>query len=207
MGNLSDQMEALVEGILTSTCERKSVVADIKRGTGKMLSEFSGERRTSATRVKSELSADCRARAAEVRRMCQGFRKDQNRLARKQWGELVAGRRTRSRAVALLMDDFKMSRGEMAQELTASLRKFAQRVQSQMSSLRGGYRASFREIREDVQTAHQIWNDLPLVQAGVVAPMATPSGGFEMGAAEEEKMTVSETVRRFGTKRGKSKKH
>ena len=112
--------------------------------------------------------------------MRQGFHRDQN--------ELAAGCRTRSRAVAKLMDDFKMSRGEMAQELTESLRKFAQRIQSQVSSLREGF-------REDIQAAHRIWNSLP----------ATPAGGFEMGAAEE-KVTVGEAVRRFVTKRGKPKR-
>ena len=72
----------------------------------------------------------------------------------------------------------------MAQELTESLRKFAQRIQSQVSSLRQGF-------REDIQAAHQIWNSLP----------ATPAGGFEMGRAEE-KVAVGEAVHRFVTKRG-----
>lgn len=189
MGNVSDQMEALVEGILTATRERKSAIADIKAGTGRMLSAFSGERRASATRLRSELSANCRSRAVDVRKMRQGVHRDQGRLAKKQRDDLAAGCRTRSRAVAKFMDDFKMSRGEMAQELTESLRKFAQRVQSQASSLRQGF-------REDVQAAHQIWNSLP----------ATPAGGFEMGEAEE-KVTIGEAVRRFVTKRVKPKRH
>lgn len=204
MGNLSDQMEALVEGILTATRGRESAVDAINAGTERMLSAFSGERRASATRVRSELSTNCRARAVEVRKMRQGFHRDQDRLAKKQRDELAAGCRTRSQTVARLMDDFKMSRGEMAQELTESLQKFAQRVQSQVSSLRQGFRASFQEVREDVQAAHQIWNNLLLVQAGLAAPMATPAGGFEMGEAEE-KVTVGDAIRRFVTKRGKPK--
>lgn len=212
MGNLSDQMEALVEGILTATRERKSAVGDIKAGTGRMLSAFSGERSASATRVRSELSANCRARAVEVRKMRQGFHRDQDRLAKKQRDELAAGRRTRSGAVAKLMDDFKMSRSEMAQELTESLQKFAQRVQFKVSSLREGFRNSFREVREDVQAAHQMWNDLLLAQASIVAQTAIPAslrrhrpaGGFEMGEAEE-KVTVGEAVRRFVTRGEKPK--
>lgn len=188
MGNVSDQMEALVEGILTATRERKSTLADIKAGTGRMLSAFSGERRASATRLRSELSANCRARAVDVGKMCQGFHRDQDRLAKKQRDDLAAGRRIRSRAVAKFMDDFKMSRGEMAQELTESLRKFAQRVHSQVSGLRQGF-------REDIQAAHLIWNNLPV----------TPAGGFKMGQAEE-KATVGDAVRRFVTKRGKPKR-
>lgn len=188
MGNLSDQMEALVEGILTATRERRSAVGDIKVGTGRMLSAFSGERRASATRLRSELSANCRARAVDGRKMRQEFHRDQDRLAKKQRDDLAAGCRTRFRAVAKFMDDFKMSRGEMAQELTESLRKFAQRVHSQASSLRQGF-------REDIQAAHQIWNSLP----------ATPAGGFEMGEAEG-KVTVGEAARRFVTKRGKPKR-
>lgn len=193
MGNLSDQMEALVEGILTATHERRSALADIKVGTGRMLSAFSGERSASATRLRSELSANCRARAADVGKMRQGFHRDQDRLAKKQRDDLAAGRRTRSRSVAKLMGDFKMSRGEMAHELTESLGRFVQRVQSQVSSLRQG-------LREDIQAAHLIWNNLP----------AIPAGGFEMGKAEETVgeavRTVGEAVRRFVTKRGKPKR-
>lgn len=214
MGNVSDQMEALAEDILTSTRERMSVVGDIKAGTGRMLSTFSGERRSSATRLRSELSANCRARAVDVGKMRQGFHRDRDRLAKKQRDELAAGRRTRSRAVAKLMDDCKMSRGEMAQELTESLQKFVQRVQFQVSSLREGFRNSLREVREDVQSAHQTWNNLLLAQAGMVAQTAIPASlrnhppasGFEMGEAEEEKVTVGEAVRRFVAKRGKLKK-
>lgn len=144
--------------------------------------------------------------------MRQGFHRDQNRLAKKQRDELAAGRRTRSRAVAKLMDDFKMSRGEMAQELTESLQKFAQRVQFQVSSLRQGFRNSLREVREDVQAAHQMWNNLLLAQAGMIAQTAIPAslrhhrpaGGFEMGEAVE-KVTVGEAVRRFVTRREKPK--
>ena len=193
MRNLSDQMEALAEGILTLTRERKSAIADIKAGTARMLSAFSGERRATATRLRSELSADCRARAVDVRKVRQGFHRDQDRLAKKQRDELVAGRRTRTRAVAKLMDDFKMSRGEMAQELTESLRKFAQRLQSQVSSVRQGF-------REDVQAAHQIWNNL-----GVATSTAMPAEGFKTGEAEE-KVTIGEAVRRFVTKRVKPKR-
>lgn len=213
MGNLSDQIEALVEGILTATRERKSAVGDIKAGTGRMLSAFSGERRASATRLRSELSANCRARAVDVRKMRQGFHRDQDRLAKKQRDDLAAGCRTRSRAVAKLMDDFKMSRGDMAQELAESLGRFAQQVRSQVSNLRQGFRAAFLEVREDVQAAHQMCNNLLLAQAGMVAQTVIPAslrhhppaGGFEMGQAEE-KVTVGEASRRFVGKPGKPKK-
>ena len=150
-------------------------------------------------RLRSELSANCRARAVDVRKMRQGFHQDQNRLAKKQRNELAADRRTCSRAVAKLMDNFKMSRGEMAQELTESLQEFAQRLRSQVSNLREGF-------REDIQAAHQTWNDLLLAQAGMVAQMAIPASlrhDFGMGEAEE-KVTAGEAVRRFVQSAGSS---
>ncbi len=194
MGNVSDQIEALTKWILAAARERKATLAGIKADAGRMLSEFSRERAASATRLRSELSADRRARAADVKKLRQGFHRDHDRLAKKQRDALTAECHTRTRAVAKLMDDFKISRGEMAQELTESLRKFAQRLQSQVSSLR-------QDFREDIQAAHLIWNDLSVARAG----------GFQMGEAEE-KVTVGETVRTVGdavrrlvTKRGKSK--
>ena len=209
MGNLNGQMEAMVEGILSATLERKSTVGDIKAATGRMLLAFNRERRTSVTRLRSELFANCQARAVNTRRMCQGFHRDQDRLAKNQRRELAKGCRTRSLAVVKLMDDFKMSRREMAQELTESLQKSAQVVQSQVSSLREDFRSSFENVREDVQSAHETWNDFLLTQAGVAAPMATPSGRFEMGVAEvgvEKASSAGDVIHRFVAKRGKSKK-
>jgi len=195
-------------------------VCTIRANTGTMREEFRQDHVRMRRDLRWRLAQSTEAVATFVVSLCADFAKGRadftkahRHMTKAHRAELAKDRRDRSREVAELMNDFHVSRGAMAQELTESLQKFAQRVQFQVSSLREGFRNSLREVREDVQAAHRVWNFLLLGQAGVAAQTAIPAslrhhrpaGGFEMGEAEE-KVTVGEAVRRFVTKRGKPKR-
>ena len=212
--------KALKFGLVADCAGRSVNVCTIRANTGTMREEFRQDhvrmrrslcrRLAQSTEAVATFVASLRADFAKGRA---DFANAHRHMTQAHRAGLVKDRRDRSREVAELMNDFHVSRGEMAQELTESLQKFAQRVQFQVSSLREGFRNSLREVREDVQGAHQVWNFLPLGQAGVAAQTAIPAsvshhgpaGGFEMGEAEE-KVTVGEAIRRFVGKPGKPKK-
>ena len=63
------------------------------------------------------------------------FAKAHRHMTKAQRAALVKDRRDRSREVAGLMNDFLVSRGEMAQELAEGLAKFTQEIRSHVSGL------------------------------------------------------------------------
>ena len=210
---------ALKSGLVADRAGRSVNVCTIRANTGTMREEFRQDHVRMRRSIQQSLAKSTATVANSVASLCADFAKGRadfanvhRHMTQAHRAELAKDRRDRSREVAELMNDFHVSRGEMAQELTESLQKFAQRVQFQVSGLREGFGNSLREVREDVQAAHRVWNFLLLGQAGVAAQTAIPAslrhhgpaGGFEMGEAEEN-VTVGEAVRRFVGKPGKPK--
>ena len=80
------------------------------------------------------------------------FAKAHRHMTKAQRAALVKDRRDRSREVAGLMNDFHVSRGEMAQELAESLAKFTQEIRSHVSGLTR-FRAVLEKTREDARVS------------------------------------------------------
>jgi hypothetical protein len=146
--------------------------------------------------LRHELKRAAKEVASSVASLRAGFAKVHARMAKEQRTGLAADRRTRSQAVGKLINDFHVSRGEMAQELTERLGRFAQMIQSQAFGLRKGFRASLQEIRKDVQAAHQVWKNLLFAQTGMAAPASAPGlfGKYEETRRAKER-AQAEAVR------------
>lgn len=191
MGNLREQMEALAQGIVTSARERMMAVGSSKAQTASMLSAFGRERTAMGRDLRRKLAQSTEAVATFVASLRADFAKGRadfakahRQMTKAQRAGLAKDRRHRSREVAELMNDFHVSRGEMAQELAESLAKSTQEIKSQVSGL-SRFRASLQKFREDAGFRRQIPNSLKEGQ---------------------EKTTFGEAVRHFVGKPGKPKK-
>ena len=80
------------------------------------------------------------------------FAKAHRHMTKAERAALVKDRVVRSCEVAELMNDFHVSRGEMAQELAESLAKFTQEIRSHVSGLTR-FRAVLEKTREDARVS------------------------------------------------------
>ncbi len=127
----------------------------------------------------ASLRADCAKERAD-------FTKTHRHMTKAQRAGLAKDRRDRSREVAELINDFHVSRGEMAQELAESLAKSTQEIKSQVSGL-NRFRASLEKIREGAWVPRQIPNSLLAAQVGGAAPV--PFSALSREPEERQKKT------------------
>jgi len=128
------------------------------------------------------------------------FAKAHRHMTKAQRAALVKDRGDRSREVAGLMNDFHVSRGEMAQQLAEGMAKFTQEIRSHVSGLTR-FGAVLEKTREDARVPRRIPNSLLAVRVPFSAPGHEPEVG-----REKTKSTFSESVRAFVGKSEKPKK-
>jgi len=203
-------MEALAQDILASTRERKSALFNIKAHTSSLLSAFDRERAAAVEAWKTAVSAGCRARAAEfrmraadVKKMRQGFRRAHDRMRRDLQQKLTQTKngiasyvashfadcaRVRSRVAKEHNRMAKEQRAELARDRRARFQAVAKFIMETRDRL--------GQFREDVRDAHQVWKNLLFAQTRGAAPDSIP-GPFtkheEMRRAKER--TQAEAVR------------
>lgn len=106
------------------------------------------------SRTTTGIAAHVAARMSEFGRERGRVATEQHRMAEDQRDTLAEDLRRRSEAVAGLIEDFRMSRGETAQELADRLEEFVNGVQSHVSGLLADARA-FR-VEEGRETAQDL---------------------------------------------------
>ena len=234
----SGMAKDLKSGLAADRAGRSLEVRAIRAHTGTLRQEFrqaqvrlrrSLRRRlvdsteTLATRVAS-LRADFAKRRAD-------FAKAHRHMARAQRTGLAKDRRDRSRDVAELINNFHLSRGEMAQELAENLAKSTQQVRSHVSGLNEWRRAALQKNREDASGSRPILSYLLTAQGGEAArgPSSTLArepeerkkkrrvktkttsakavkASVRKPAKPKKKATVAKVVRAFVGKPGKPKR-
>lgn len=141
-------MDALVQAILASRQARMRTTADTKAHTASMLSAFGREREAAAAAMKALLSgnrrartAECRARAVEVRRMLRELHRDRERMGRALHQQLSRAAKGIASTVAAHLDEcakarhraakaHRRSMAEQRAELAADRRRRIQTVGS-----------------------------------------------------------------------------
>ena len=207
MGNLTDQMEALAQGILTSTRERGSAISDIKAHTSSLLSAFERQRAAAVEAWKTAVSADGRARAvqsrmqaAEVKKMRQGFRRDHDRMERDLRQKLTQSTKGVASSVASLRVGFTKAHHRMAKEQRAGFAADRRTRFHAVTKFMEETRDRLGRFREDIQGAHQVWKNLLFAQTGVAAPETIP--GFR--GKHEEIRRAKEHAQAEATRRRKA---
>lgn len=209
--------KALKSRLVADREGRSGNVRAIRANTGTMRREFRQDHARMRRALRQRLARSTEAVATLVASLCADFAKGRadfakaHRQATKaQRAGLAKNRRHRSREVAELMNNFHVSRGEMAHELGESLAKTLQRIESQVSGLKKGFRASLRETREDASAPGQIPDYLLAAQGGGAARAPSSALPREPEEHKEKKRvktntSATRTVRGFVGKPGKSK--
>ena len=163
-------------GLVADRVGRSVNVCAIRANTGTMRQEFRQDhvrirrslrrRLAQSTEAVATFMASLRADFAKGRA---DFAKGHRDMTEAQRAGLAKDRCDRSREVAELMNNFHVSRGEMAHELAESLAKSMQHITSQVSGLKKGFTASLQKIRKDASTRGQIPNSLLAAQGGGTA--------------------------------------
>ena len=192
MGNLRDQMEALAQGIVTATRERKMAVGDNKAQTASMLSGFGREHAAMARALKSGLAAGCLDRSANVGMMREVFRRDHDRMGFDLQQKLVQSTEAVATFVAALRADFNKAHSHMTKAQRAGLAKdrrdrsrevtdlmnnlqvsrgemaqeLAESLAKSTQEIKSQVSGSRRALQEDIQAARQIWSSLSATEAG-----------------------------------------
>ena len=133
------------------------------------------------------------------------FAKVHRHMAKAQRAGLIKDRRYRSHAVGELMNDFHVSRGKMAQELTESLAKFRQETKAQVSGM-SWPGASLLKTSEGVNLPASLLAVQPAEE--FAAPISAPGLEPEKGGKEgrQEKTAIGKAIRHIVGKPGKPKK-
>lgn len=186
--------KSLKSGLVADRAGRSVNACAIRANTGTMCQEFRQDhvrmgrslRRglVQSTEAVATFVASLRADFAKARA---GFTKAHRHMAKAQRTGLAKDRRDRSRDVAELINNFHVSRGEMAQDLAESLAKSTQDVRSHVSGLNEWHRASLQlqKSRKDAAVPRRIPSYLLTAQGGGAARV--PSSALPREPEERKK--------------------
>lgn len=186
--------KALKSGLDAERTDRSVNARAIRANTGTMRQEFRQDHVHMRRSLRRRLAQSTEAVATFVASLRTDFAKGRaafakahRHMAKAQRTELAKDRRDRSRDVAELINNFHVSRGEMAQELAASLAKSTQDVRSHVSGLNEWRRASLQlqKSRKDAAVPRQIPSYLLTAQGGGAARV--PSSALPREPEERKK--------------------
>lgn len=206
----------LKSGLVAGRAVRSVDVCTLRANVGAMCEEFRQDHARTRRSLCRRLAQSTEAVASFVASLRADFSKGRadfsnahRRMTEAHRAGLAKDRRDRSREVAELMNDFHVSRRDMAQELAESLAKSTQEIKSQISGL-NGFRASLRKIREDAWVTRQIPSRLFSAQVGGAAPVQFSGLSREPEDDEieegREKATIGEAISRFVGEGGRNRR-
>ncbi|MFH0799121.1 MAG: hypothetical protein V2A66_02925 [Pseudomonadota bacterium] len=183
----------LKSGFVADRVSRSANVHTILANTGTMCDGFRQDhvrmqrslrrRLVQSTEAVATFVASLRADFAKGRT---DFTKAYRHMTKAQRAGLAKDRRDRSREVAELINDFHVSRGEMAQKLAESLAKSTQEIKAKVSGL-NGFRLLLQKTSEGASVPGPIPNYLLTAQGSREAP--APFAAFAARQTSVKKKT------------------
>ncbi len=149
MGVMTEQMEALTNGLLTAARGRAAAIAGVRSDTVRFLGqartrlqEAGAARRAAGEKLVGELREAAGALAAKVGALLGEFDAAQGKRASDLNGFLASHKEARTGELHTLFEDLSRAREEMAREFTIEIRGLVSRIQSGMAEFLGEARTT-----------------------------------------------------------------
>lgn len=165
--SMADDMRDICQDIVNARAERVERVSEIRKDTGRMINDFSNERK----RMGNELRDDLRRHTAGIKKEVKGklkeFRNDREEMAAELRDELAKALDEPRKAVKAIKKEtkdtvagFGAERKKMGKELKSELRAYTNYITTDVDGLIKDFQSARKNTVREIKDMHSAWGGL-----------------------------------------------